>query len=187
MFVRIIHSVWNIRSVNIRVQHSFWHFWKKIFFCPIFIKITMSHYAEMKVNIYILPTNLPTLYSTKTFLSKKNKTLKLNLNKMFIIEKSTVLISLGMCNWFTLRQETNICLDYFIWNQNHLHLLGRLILANLSLPCCAGLNSLSCGVIDIMIMMIRTVKANSIKPRLHDTTLLYISWKMYHDTSCSPH
>ena len=99
---------------------------KKIFFCPIFIKITMSHYAEMKVNIYILPTNLPTLYSTKTFLSKKNKTLKLNLNKMFIIEKSTVLISLGMCNWFTLRQETNICLDYFIWNQNHLHLLGRL-------------------------------------------------------------
>ena len=33
--------------------------------------------------------------------------------------------------------------------------------ANLSLPCCAGLNFMSCGVIDIMIMMIRAVKANS--------------------------
>ena len=77
---------------------------------------------------------------------------------MFIIEKSIVLISLGMCNWFTLRQEINICLDYFIWKQSHLHLLDQ---ANLLLPCCAGLNFLSCGVIDIMIMMIRAVKANS--------------------------
>ena len=33
---------------------------EKYFVCPIFIKITISHYAAMKVNIYILRTNLPT-------------------------------------------------------------------------------------------------------------------------------
>ena len=55
-------------------------------------------------------------------------------------------------------RNQHLFVDYFIWNQSHLHLLDQ---ANLSLPCCAGLNFLSCGIIDIMIMLIRGVKANS--------------------------
>ena len=34
--------------------------------------------------------------------------------------------------------------------------------------------------------MFSRLRNKTLKPRLHDTTLLYISWKMYHDISCSP-
>ena len=45
---------------------------------------------------------------------------------MVIIEKSTVLISLGMCK--LIHSETrnqHLFVDYFIWNQSHLHLLDQ--------------------------------------------------------------
>ena len=35
------------------------------------------------------------------------------------------------------------------------------LLANLLPSCCAGLNFLNCGVIDIMILLIRAIKSNS--------------------------
>ena len=34
-------------------------------------------------------------------------------------------------------------------------------MANLLPSCCAGLNFLNCGVIDIMILLIRAIKSNS--------------------------
>ena len=38
-----------------------------------------------------------------------------------------------------------------------------------------------------IVWLARNKHPSGVKLRLHDTTLIYISWKMYHDISCSPH